>query len=244
MSTDTAARQPKGVPVGGQFAATAHAEPEVSLTAPKVTSRGRTTSVTLPDGTVATRTSKTREYSHAIVLGPEDPELVIKNREARILSAEKAIAAREEALKDPKFTKRPRFPGDRDPDVGYQGRPVYHGFEYNLMPADGGREPLETIRGNSKGDTEGTYDPETFEFDIKTHGRAVKELKHQTLKRIKDAKDSIVTNQATIESVKNGTYDLGSHGVPAWSSRLDLAQKAAAQYAGWTRPVTVVPVDQ
>jgi len=33
MSTPTA-RQPKGVPVGGQFAATAHAEPSLSLTAP------------------------------------------------------------------------------------------------------------------------------------------------------------------------------------------------------------------
>jgi hypothetical protein len=55
MTTDHAARQPKGIPAGGQFAATAHAEPELSLTAPKVASRGRTTNVTLPDGTVATR---------------------------------------------------------------------------------------------------------------------------------------------------------------------------------------------
>jgi hypothetical protein len=31
MTSDTTARQPKGVPVGGQFAATAHAEPELSL---------------------------------------------------------------------------------------------------------------------------------------------------------------------------------------------------------------------
>lgn len=34
MTTDTAARQPKGVPVGGQFAATTHAEPSVDLTGP------------------------------------------------------------------------------------------------------------------------------------------------------------------------------------------------------------------
>ncbi|HAG58658.1 MAG TPA: hypothetical protein DEP82_06395 [Arthrobacter bacterium] len=33
MTTDTAARQPKGIPAGGQFAATAHAEPEVALAA-------------------------------------------------------------------------------------------------------------------------------------------------------------------------------------------------------------------
>jgi hypothetical protein len=34
MTTDTAARQPKGIPVGGQFAATTHAEPAVDLSAP------------------------------------------------------------------------------------------------------------------------------------------------------------------------------------------------------------------
>jgi hypothetical protein len=32
MSTTTASRQPKGIPVGGQFAATAHAEPDTVLT--------------------------------------------------------------------------------------------------------------------------------------------------------------------------------------------------------------------
>jgi hypothetical protein len=31
MTTDITARQPKGIPVGGQFAATAHSEPEVDL---------------------------------------------------------------------------------------------------------------------------------------------------------------------------------------------------------------------
>ncbi|WP_354214851.1 hypothetical protein [Arthrobacter sp. UYCo732] len=31
MTTDTAARQPKGVPAGGQFAPTSHAEPSVAL---------------------------------------------------------------------------------------------------------------------------------------------------------------------------------------------------------------------
>ena len=244
MTTDNASRQPKGIPVGGQFAATTHAEPELSLTAPKVTSRGRTTIVTLPDGTVATRTSKTREYSHAIVLSPEVPELVIRNREARIRDAEASIAAREEALKDPKFTKKRRFRDDRDPDLDYKGEPVYYGFEYNLMPADGGREPLETNRGNSKGDTQGCYDPDTFDYDVKKLGRAIPELKTQTRLRIQQARESIVEAQTDIESVKNGTYNLGGYGVPAWSSRLDLAQKAANQYAGWTRTVTVTPVDQ
>lgn len=33
--TDNAARQPKGIPVGGQFAATAHAEPDLVLGLPE-----------------------------------------------------------------------------------------------------------------------------------------------------------------------------------------------------------------
>ncbi|MET4143797.1 hypothetical protein [Arthrobacter sp. UYCo732] len=243
MTTDNAARQPKGIPVGGQFAVTAHAEPELSLTAPKVTSRGRTTNVTLPDGTVATRTSKSKEYSHAIVLSPEIPELVIANREAQIAGAQAAITAREEALKDPKFTKKRRFNDDRDPDLDYKGEQVYYGFEYNLKSADG-KTILETMRGNSKGDTQGCYDPETFDYDVKKLGRVVPQLKLHTLELINQAKETIAAAEKDIEAVKNGTYKLGGYGVPAWSSRLDLAQKAANQYAGWTRRATVTPVDQ
>jgi len=37
MSTDSIARQPSGVPVGGQFATAAHAEPEVGLPAAELT---------------------------------------------------------------------------------------------------------------------------------------------------------------------------------------------------------------
>lgn len=241
--SDTSARQPKGIPVGGQFAATAHAEPELSLTAPKVTSRGRTTNVTLPNGTVATRTSKSKEYSHAVVLSPEIPELVIANREGLIRGAQAAIAAREEALKDPKFTKRRRFRDDRDPDVDHKGEPVFYGFEYNLMSADG-EEILETTRGNSKGETQGAYDPETFEYDVRAISRAVPQLKVQAAVKIRQAREDITKYEADIEAVKAGTYNLGDYGVPAWSSRADLAQKAANQYAGWTRRATVTAVDQ
>jgi hypothetical protein len=36
MTTDTTARQPKGIPVGGQFAATTHTEPDVALPRPVI----------------------------------------------------------------------------------------------------------------------------------------------------------------------------------------------------------------
>lgn len=242
-------RVDKGVPTGGEFAATAHSDNVPSLaaaaspTAPKVTSKGRTTYVTLPDGTVATRTSKSKEYSHVVVLGPEIPELVIASREARIRSAEASIAEREEALKDPKFTKSRRFRDDKDPDVDYLGRPVHHGFEYHLKSADG-KTNLETLRGNSKGDTEGSYDPETFEYEHGKHGRAGAQLQLKTRDRINQAKESIARNQADIDAVKNGTYNLGGYGVASWASRRDLAEKATGQYGGWTRRATVMPIDQ
>jgi hypothetical protein len=250
--TITQNRVTKGVPTGGEFAATAHSDNVPSLaapapvpgpTAPKTSSKGRTTYVTLPDGKVASRTSKTKEYSHVVVLGPEVPELVIANRETRIRSAEASIAQLEEALKDPKFTKSRRFPRDENPDVDYMGRPVHHGFEYHLKSADG-KTSLETIRGNSKGDTEGSYDPETFEYEHGRHGRAVTELKLKAQDRINQAKESIARNQADIDAVKNGTYELGGYGVASWASRRDLAEKATGQYAGWTRRVTVTPIDQ
>lgn len=240
--TTSAARQPKGVPVGGQFAATSHSEPELSLTSPKITSRGRTTNVTLPDGSVATRTSKSREYTHAVVLSPEVPELVIKNREATIRGAKADIAAREEALKDPKFKKRQRFRDDRNPDVDHKGEPVYYGFEYFLMSADG-KERLEEIRGNSTGHTQGCYDPESLDYDVRQVGRVIPQLKLRTKLQMERAKASITEAEKDIEAVENGTYNLGSYSVASWSSRPDLANKAASQFSGWTRQTTVVPVD-
>lgn len=247
-----------GVPTGGQFAATAHSDnvpsltpqaqaapvPEApSATAPKTSSRGRTTYVTLPDGTVATRSSKTKTYTHAVVQSPEIPELVIADREAQIKKAKADIAAREAALKDPTFKKRRRFPSDRDPDTDYQGRPTYNGFEYFLMSADGEKQ-LETTWGNSTGDTRGCYDPETLEYDYQAIGRAVPELKLQTKNKIERLKDTIKKCEEDIEKVNNGTYNLGSYGVVSWASRPDLAHKAANTYARHTRRTTVSPIDQ
>lgn len=243
MTNDTRNRQPQGIPVGGQFAATAHSDDVPSLTAPKTSSRGRTTTVTLPDGTTQTRTSKTREYSHAIVLSPHVPEKVIANREALIRSAEAAITARDEALREPQFRKKTRFPREQNPDTDYQGRPSYHGFEYYLMSADG-KERLEDVRGNSTGDTGGSYDPVTHDYDVNKPGRAVPQLKIAAAVTIARARKDIESYKADIESVKAGTFDLGGYSVPAWSSRADLAQKAANQYSSWTRNVSVLPVDQ
>jgi hypothetical protein len=162
--TTKSARQPKGIPVGGQFAATSHAEPDVSLAAPaaKTSPKGRTTTVTLPDGTVATRTSKTMVYTHAVVRSAEVPELVIANRENQIAYSEKIIKDIDDALVNPVFKISRRFNDrDRDPDMSYDGTtPSYHGFEAHLMSADG-KTRLYSTHCNSKGLCEGVYDYET-----------------------------------------------------------------------------------
>lgn len=241
--TSTPARVTKGVPSGGEFTATGHSDNVPSLTAPKVSSRGRTTNVTLPDGSVATRTSKTKEYSHAVILSPEIPERVIDSCERSIKRAQEFIAEREEALKDPKFAKRQRFQDGRDPDLDYKGEQVYYGFEYFLKSADG-KERLETVRGNSKGVTDGSYDPDTLEYVSKRQERSVIALKDQTRAHIRNKHEDIAEAQARIESVKDGTYDLGRYSAVSWASRGDLADKAANTYANWTRRVSVVAVDK
>ena len=252
--TSTQNRVRAGVPSGGEFAATAHSDnvptlgvpaPQPGPTAPKTTSRGRTTYVTLPDGTVAERTSKTKNYTHAVVLGPKVPELVIANREVTIRREEANIAAREEALKDPKFTKRNRFPRDnRDPDMNYGGtEPSWTGFEYALLAADG-RTQLETMWGNSKGDAQGSFDPDTLDYEHGNHGRVTAQLRLKAQLSIRNSREYIDEARADIEAVNAGTYDLGGYSVPSWSSRQDLAEKATNQYAGWDRRASVLPIDQ
>lgn len=166
--TTNSARQPKGIPVGGQFAATAHSEAEVSLSAPETKKpKRRVTTVTFPDGTVDKRTSENRVYTHAVVKSAEIPELVLANREHRIAAEEQSIKDIDEALglEKPNFRIKRRFNfRNEDPDVSYDGKPSYHGFEAILLTADGTRQ-LYSVHCNSKGVHEGVFDHETGKYD-------------------------------------------------------------------------------
>lgn len=64
---------------GAMTTTAAPSEPTIGV---KTSSRGRTTTVTLPDGTVAERTSKTRDYTHAVVATRD------MHQRAQILQAE------------------------------------------------------------------------------------------------------------------------------------------------------------
>jgi hypothetical protein len=250
MTTDSAARQPKGIPVGGQFAATAHSEPDVSLTpAPKkVTSKGVLTTVTLPDGSIAKRTSQNGHYTHAVVRGPEEPKLVIANREHQIADSEKTIKDIDEALalEKPIFKIRNRGFRDKNPDLRYDGTPSYHGFEAHLMSADGKRS-LYSTHCNSKGLSEGVYNYDTKTYDGKAIQAAPTSIRNAVTEQQRNARETITLAAADIEAVKAGTFELGGPYVARWSSRQDLAEKAMnssdLKHDYPTRGMYVTPVD-
>lgn len=199
----------------------------VSLTSPKITSKGRTVFVTMPDGAVADRTSKSREYTHAVIGTPEDPELVKAKHRRLIAEQTSVIADIDEALGAEKLKVRSkqRFRGDRDPDVDYQGEPTFNGFEYNAYSADGKRI-LETVWGNSKQETRGGYD-ESGQYDGDKPGKAFGELGRRLQEKRNSYQGYNDTSEATIKAVEDGTYNLGEYAAWGFSASAANAEKTA-----------------
>jgi hypothetical protein len=241
----------------GRFGAQQHAESSLTLGATepaakparKVTSKGVTTMVTLPDGSVDTRTSLKGNYTHAVVRGPEKPELVIANREAAIRHAEETIKDIKEAYVEPKHKIRNRgfSRHGEDPDLNYQGKPSYHGFEVHLLKADG-RTSLYSVHSNSKGLHQGIYDHETGKYDGEATQLASLAIRDSLKDLKKRSEEAIARAQEDIDSVKAGTYQFGGPFVARWSSRQDLAEKAMnskdLRHDHPTREMWVVPVDE
>jgi hypothetical protein len=257
--TQKQAHKPAG-PGGGQFMEVAHSEASVALEAPaaetptakpakKVTSKGVKTTVKLPDGSVASRTSLKGNYTHAVVRGPETPELVIANREAQIKQSEQSIKDIDEAYINPvhKIRNRGFTRRGEDPDLDYKGEPSYHSFEVHLMKADG-KGSLYSTHSNSKGVSEGVYDYETGKYDGKATQRASVSIQASLKDRQRLDREHIVQAQADIEAVKAGTFKFGGPFVARWSSREDLAMKAMnssdLKHEHPTREMWVVPVDE
>ncbi|WP_422390150.1 hypothetical protein [Arthrobacter sp. N1] len=248
--TTTQSRESKGRPTGGQFAATAHAESGISLEPRKrkVTSKGTEYVVTLPDGTTAKRTSA-RAYSHVVVASEERPELVIANRlrrneEIRLQSEaiDRALANPVAKIKSRGFT--PTSP-DGDPDKDYRGEPSYHSHVATIRDPQTG-EILEHTWANSKGICRGGYE-EDGEFNVHKPSNARTYMLESLAKKRKANDEYIAANLKDIEAVKAGTYPLRGPGVLRWSSRPDLAQKAASgefTYTGQTREITVQAIDE
>lgn len=256
--TQKQAHKPVG-PGGGQFMETSHAEASVTLGAPeapapekpakKVTSKGVKTTVRLPDGTIATRTSQNGNYTHAVVRGPETPELVVANREAQIKYAEQSIKDVEEAYVKPSHKIRSRgfTRKGEDPDLSYGGKPTFHNFEVHLLKADG-RTSLYSTHSNSKGISEGVYDYEARKYDGQATQPASIAIRDSLKDRMRLDREHIAEATADIEAVKAGTFKFGGPFVARWSSREDLAMKAMnssdLKHEHPTREMWVVPVDE
>ena len=215
----------------------------------KRTSKGVVTTVTLPDGAVAKRTSQRGNYTHAVVLSAEDPDLVRKVRTARVAELEERVALIDATLAQEKPTLKIRSRGlhrhGQDPDVGYQGKPNFHGFETMLYAADG-KTVLEFTHSNSKAIVQGVYDYEAGRYD----GEATQPARQSLLAKARSTRERLAKDledeRKALADLDAGTYDFGEPKVVRWSSRRDLAEKAARSdfpNSGLMRHAYVVPVD-
>lgn len=194
---------------------------------------------------MATRTSKTREYSHAIVAHPEDPELVKAHAESRIRVHEVELARLDEALAADKLKVRTRPLSRRpDPDVDYNGEPSYIGFKYTAYSAVGKHE-LADVRGNSKQEVKGTYDEEG-NFDVRRMGKVFGALCTSLQEKRRLTQGYVDSAAATIKAVDDGSYDFGEYSVAGFSASAANADKAARADQGYmpTRRFSVQAIDE
>lgn len=216
----------------GTFGTQLHQPSPVTLSAqvsspisPKVTSRGRTVYVTLPDGSVVDRTSKTREYTHAILCSPEDPAIVRAIKTADIKKYSADVAQYDAALAAPLKIRSKQLNRSVDPDVDYRGNPSYNSFEYTAYAADG-KTALATTRGNSKRELKGTYDAEG-NYDVNRPGKLFDEMPG-FLKAKRDQIQEWVENaEAVVKSIDDETYDPGSWSAWSFSASAANAGKTA-----------------
>jgi hypothetical protein len=215
------------------------------------------TYVTHPDGTVSKRGSKTRAYTHAVVEGPIDPLKYADYLDKQAAEADRTADGIEAALVEPQVKIKNRNLGWRneDPDVGYNGKHVYHGFEIFLNGA--------YYSANSHSDSKGVVDvPSKYTHGVEPiaeaeDGRGVLLPGRDYILAV--ARDALSTKRLAAVDLRNQAAALRSgdlsslshnalgYGVMRWSSREDLAYKALSEFAysverGHT--VYVVPVDQ
>lgn len=218
----------------------------ISPTSPKVTSKGRTVFVTLPDGAVVDRTSKSKHYTHAIIATPQDPELVAAEARRSIEEAQKVIDDIDGALAAEKLPLRrtQRFRDGRDPDVDYKGNPTYNGFEYKIYSADGKRE-LDYVWGNSKQETQGAYDEEGG-YDSRRIEKVFPAARAKLVERRRTFREAVDREAKKIQDVEDGTYNVGGWAVYGFSGSADNASKTARANSGWerTRRFSITRVDE
>ena len=202
-------------------------EPDaVSPTSPKITSKGRTVFVTLPDGVVVDRTSKSNNYTHAIIASPENTDVVRKLALVEADEHRKEVDDIDAALAEPlKIRSVQRVKTTGDPDVNHQGEPVYYNHEYRAYSTDGKRL-LKTLRGNSKQETQGAYDE-----DGKYHPDRIEKIFPAMKAALKERRNTVQgyvdKAMSTVEEIDNGTYNAGTWSAWGFSASAANAEKTA-----------------
>ncbi|MGV0108909.1 hypothetical protein [Arthrobacter sp. CP30] len=242
-------RVSRGIPTGGQFSTTSRQESGVTLTAParKRDRRGTHFTVTLPDGTVATRASQASTYSHVVAASAEKPELVIRERSLRVSESVARIEVIDRVIANPDIKMRHElvsrgWEGGTDP----QGRKHYGSCRAVIEHPDGTQDhPLAAVYCDSSGTTQGvrrddgSYDSLALQS---ARDALLAQLKRERAKEERTAKNAL----RDIARVEAGTYPLEPAKVERWSSREDAALKAVRGFDGphQTREIMVLPVDE
>lgn len=224
MSTQQQKRQPKGRPTGGRYASTEHGEPEVALSpAPKPvrrrTPKGGTSTLTLPDGTTVSGTTSVGKYTHALVLPPEDPELVREVRTARLSAIDKQIGLIDQALsgtgRNLAMSSNGFHSSGEDPDVRADGAHSYDGFKIRLM-ADDWETMIAQTWCDSHQMVEGHYDEHGVRSpDGVQHARDYLSGQATAVRNV--LVDERAGHVRALEELDAGTYDLGGYRVLSWS---------------------------
>ena len=215
----------------------------------------KTFTATLPDGSVAKRTSQSRDYTHVVVIEPatQEARTAAFNRHADSLEAkaqvlEQAAERGVVTVRDRGFSRGRAQSADdyfHSHEVVLQGarEKTPKGMAYNLVSSHAnhrgeietwarfarGIEPLRETSADYKGEMQYAYD-----------GR---------LMLIAKAREEAANLRAmAAETREKGLQpDLDGYQVPRWSSRRDLAEKALTEFSYATefygRTLTVQAVD-
>ena len=204
----------------------------------------RTITVTLPDGHIATRSTKAA-YTHAVIVSPEIPAQVKERTAEAIAQTLQAITDLQQALASDHLNIRgDNRVQDRNPDLGWNGLPSYTGFVYTVFSNDGKRQ-LSSMHGNSRQEARGYY-----ESDGSYRGGIIigmqKALRNLLELSLEEHRGRLRKDQDTIKSIEEGAFDAGPWTAHAFSSSESLARKVVlrdqARYP--TRSLRVVPVNR
>jgi hypothetical protein len=192
---------------------------------------GNTTTVTHPDGTVSKRTSKTREYTHAIQVSPADPYILAEHFRREAVKADRMAAKLRDAADVGTITIRSRgFAQDGD---------SLHSHVATLLGTD-----REIYTWCSKDGQMNTY-PEPYpagavvvpaDQGLRANARRQADAYTASAVKLREQADATLAAGAPV----------GAWTVERWSSRQDLAMKALGTFAYLTErghQVRVVPVD-